>query len=149
LPDQPSQIEPADLIAQIDERLERVRTRALDISFNELLDMQANDELTIEPEYQRLFRWDEVKQSRFIESVLLEMPIPPVYVIELEDNKYELIDGLQRVSTWMHFRGRHPARVNKETGQLTSLTLNECDIVPALNGLTYDTLPSALKIKLK
>jgi hypothetical protein len=142
-------VEPVDLIALIDERLEKVRSRSLDISFNELLDMQSDEELIIEPEYQRLFRWDEIKQSRFIESVLLEMPIPPIYVIELTDNKYELIDGLQRISTWMHFRGRHPLRRDPTTGHMTALVLNDCDIVHALNGLTYDTLPSALKIKLK
>jgi len=136
------------LISQIDERMARVRTRSLDISFNELLDMQSDDELKIDPEYQRLFRWDEIKQSRFIESILLEMPIPPIYVIELEDNKYELIDGLQRVSTWMHFRGRHPLRQNAD-GSFQSLTLIDCDVVPALNGLAYDTLPSALRVKLK
>lgn len=87
-----------DLISEIEDKIKTVRTRSLDLSFNELLDMYKDGELIIDPEYQRLFRWSEVQQSRFIESLLLEMPIPPIFVVEQEEGKYELIDGLQRVS---------------------------------------------------
>ena len=52
-----------------------------------------------------VIRWSPGKESRFIESLILGMPIPPVFVIELEDGKYELIDGLQRLSSYFHFRG--------------------------------------------
>lgn len=47
----------------------------------------------------------EEKQSRFIESLILEMPVSPIYVVELEHGIYELIDGLQRISSYFHFRG--------------------------------------------
>lgn len=94
-----------ELIQHVDSNIDMVRTRTLDLSFNELLDMYQNDELEISPEYQRLFRWSEEKQSRFIESLILEMPIPPIYVIEVEEGIYELIDGLQRISSYLHFRG--------------------------------------------
>src|SRR5690625_1073691 len=94
-----------DLITTVDSKIDLVRTRSLDLSFNELLDMYRNDELEISPDYQRLFRWREENQSRFIESLILEMPIPPIYVIETEEGVYELIDGLQRLSSYFHFRG--------------------------------------------
>lgn len=136
------------LITEVDARIKNVQTRALDISFNEILDMYLSEELIIDPAYQRLFRWTEATQSRFIESLILEMPIPPLYMIEVDDNIYELIDGLQRISTWLHFRGRHPLRTN-EDGSASKLVLNDCDIIKGLNGLTYDLLPSALQIKLK
>ena len=131
-----------DIIKAVEAKIERIRTRSLDLSFNELLDMYENKELIIQPEYQRLFRWSEGQQSRFIESLILEMPVPPIYVIELEEGIYELIDGLQRISTYLHFRGRHPDRKG-------ALTLTDCDIVPELNGLTFESLPRALEIKLK
>lgn len=67
--------------------------------------MYKNMELTISPDYQRLFRWEEEKQSRFVESLILEMPVPPIFVIETDDGVYELIDGLQRISSYLHFRG--------------------------------------------
>lgn len=140
--------DPVALISMLDDRVRNVRTKALDVSFNELLDMHKSGELTIRPAYQRLFRWSEAQQSRFIESLLLEMPIPPLYVIEVDDNVYELIDGLQRISTYLHFRGAHPERL-AEDGTHKSLVLEECDILPSLNGLRFDDLPTAHQIKLK
>lgn len=95
----------AELINSVGKKVDKVRTKSLDLSFNELLDMYKNGELIIEPEFQRLFRWSPEKQSRFIESLILEMPIPPIFVIEIEEGKYELIDGLQRISSYISFRG--------------------------------------------
>jgi Protein of unknown function DUF262 len=138
----------AELIKSIDQKIEKIRSRPLDLSFNELLDMHKNKELVIDPEYQRLFRWSEGKQSRFIETLLLEMPIPPIYVIEIEDGVYELIDGLQRISSYLHFRGEHPDRLNDD-GTYHKLTLTECDVAQELNEYTFDSLPTALQIKLK
>lgn len=131
----------SDLIEIVDNKIEKVRTKSLDISFNELLDMYENDELIISPDYQRLFRWSIEKQSRFIETLILELPLPPIFVIEIEEGKYELIDGLQRVSSYLHFRG---ALRDKD-----ELKLNDCDIIPELNGNTYSTFPKSLQIKLK
>jgi len=130
-----------ELIKQVEEKISSVRTRSLDLSFNELLDMYKDEELVINPEYQRLFRWSEGKQSRFIETLLLELPIPPIFVIEDSEGKYELIDGLQRISSYLNFRG--------ELANSTQLTLVDCDIVQELNGLTYEDLPKTLEIKLK
>jgi len=130
-----------DLIRKVEEKISSVRTRSLDLSFNELLDMYLNDELIINPDYQRLFRWSDGKQSRFIETLLLELPIPPIFVIEDSEGVYELIDGLQRISSYLNFRGK----LKKEE----KLTLIDCDIVDELNGLTYEELPKPLEIKLK
>ncbi len=137
---------PAELIQSVDGAISRVRTRAVDVSFNELFDMYKSKELIINPDFQRLFRWSEGKQSQFVESLILELPIPPIYVIEVEDGIYELIDGLQRISSYLHFRGKHPS-VPEGTERV--LVLAECDVLPMLNGLTYDSLPQAIQIKLK
>ena len=136
------------LIQAIEKKIEKVRTRSLDVSFNELLDMYHDGELIIDPAYQRLFRWSEGSQSRFIESLLLEMPVPPIFVIERSQGVYELIDGLQRISSYMHFRGCHPLRTNDD-GTFQSLKLRGCDIAPELNGMGFEDLPKALEIRLK
>ncbi len=95
------------LTEAIDRKIKSIHVKSLDISFNELLDMHVNKELNISPAYQRLFQWSEDAQSRFIESLLLEMPVPPIYVIEEDENStYSLIDGLQRISSYLHLRGR-------------------------------------------
>src|SRR5690625_7639026 len=71
------------------------------------------------------------------------MPIPPIYVIETEEGIYELIDGLQRLSSYFHFRGA----LKDKPGEFLCLT--GCDIVDELNGYTYEDLPKSLQIKLK
>lgn len=134
-----------DLIRSVDEKITAVRTQTLDFSFNELADMHADGELIIEPEFQRMFRWTPGAQARFIESLLLELPIPPIFLIEREDRVYELIDGLQRISSYLHFRGELVIDGKRQE----PLVLSDCDIVPELNGVTYKELPRALEIKLK
>ncbi len=133
-----------NLIENVDNQIIKIRTKSLDVSFNELYDMYQSKELTISPDYQRLFRWGEEKQSRFVESLILEMPVPPIFVIETDDGVYELIDGLQRISSYLHFRGERLGETEDDF-----LVLQGCDIVDDLNGLTFDKLPKALQIKIK
>jgi uncharacterized protein with ParB-like and HNH nuclease domain len=138
------------ILNAVDARRKGAETKALDVSLNELADMYSSEELTIHPEYQRLFRWSTKKQSQFIESLLLEMPIPPIFVIELDEGKWELIDGLQRVSTYLHYRGElHAPELDPPIKKGDKLILEECDIVKELNGHNYDDLPLALQIRLK
>ena len=106
--------------------------------------------MDISPDYQRLFRWSEGTRSRFIESLLLEMPVPPIYVIEEEDGRYLLIDGLQRISSYLHLRGELEAdHLDPPVKIGEKLRLVDCDIVKELNGNTYDDLGTALQIRLK
>jgi len=140
----------AQLLAAVQKQVKQIQTSSLDLSFNELLDMYQNRELTIDPDYQRAFRWSPGKESRFIESLILGMPIPPIFVIELEDGKYELIDGLQRLSSYFHFRGALELNLaDRVIAPGEELILSDCDIVSELNGLSHGALPSAMQIRLK
>jgi len=138
------------LLNAIDNTLTRVHTQSLDLSFNELLDMYNQEELDISPDYQRLFQWPEGARSRFVESLLLEMPVPPIYVVEQDEGRYQLIDGLQRISSYLHLRGElSAAHLDPPVQKGEKLVLKDCDIVPELNGRTYDDLGTALQIRLK
>lgn len=142
--------EASPLIESIAATLRKASTTSLDLSFNELLDMSESGELNITPDYQRLFRWSEGQRSRFIESLLLEMPVPPIFVIEEGDGTYQLIDGLQRISSYLHMRGKLAApHLDPPVAPGEFLTLSDCDIVPALNGTTFNDFPTALQIRLK
>ena len=79
-----------------------LRTERLDVSFGEILNMYENGEIIIDPAFQRLFRWDEEQKTRFIESILLGIPIPPIFVAANSEGIWELVDGLQRISTFYH-----------------------------------------------
>lgn len=139
-----------DLLNLIDNQVNKVHTQSLDLSFNELLDMYRDGELDISPDYQRLFQWSEGARSRFIESLLLEMPVPPIYVVEETDGKYLLIDGLQRISSYLHLRGELEAtHLDPPVEKGQKLRFADCDIVSELNGKTYDDLGTALQIRLK
>jgi len=108
--------------------------------------MVKEGELDISPDYQRLFQWSEGARSRFIESLLLEMPVPPIYVVEEDDGRKLLIDGLQRLSSYLHFRGMLEAEHLRPTPVAIGdkLVLQDCDILLGLNGKTYDDLGVAL-----
>ncbi len=126
----------------IDKKTGDVRTEALDLSFGEIANLHKNHELIIQPEYQRLFRWSVEQKSRLIESILLALPIPQIFVIENDDGVYELIDGLQRVSTVLQF-------VDAKLIEMEPFELEGCDIVKALNTESYKSLPMSLKLRLK
>lgn len=137
-----------NIVEVVDAKIRSIHVQSLDISFNEILDMKRTGEINITPEYQRLFVWSEGAQSRFIESLILEMPVPPIYVIEDEKGHYTLIDGLQRVSSYLHLRGELQAE-HREVKMGQTLRLVDCDIVKELNGRTYQELETAIQIKLR
>jgi uncharacterized protein with ParB-like and HNH nuclease domain len=62
-----------------------------------------NGKLIIEPDFQRNLVWERTQQSKFIESVILNFPIPPFYVNQTREGKYIVVDGLQRTSTLHEF----------------------------------------------
>lgn len=79
------------------------------------------------PDYQRDFTWDELRQSRFIESILLGLPIPLIFVAEKKDGAWEIVDGSQRIRTLRAFLN------NK-------LQLNGLEKIEALNGFCFKDL---------
>ena len=127
---------------EIDKEVGEVRTEALDMSFGEIVNLHDQEELIIDPEYQRLFRWSEDQQSKLIESVLLELPVPQIFVIENPDGVFELIDGLQRISTVIRFI--NPDKIDEDP-----LELDGCELINGLNGQTFDDLPLRLRLRIK
>jgi uncharacterized protein with ParB-like and HNH nuclease domain len=93
------------------------------------------------PDYQREMAWDEDRQSKFIESVLLGLPIPYIFVADVPDEendeaRLELIDGSQRIRTLARF-------INNE------LTLGRLEKLKKLNGFSFDDLPLARQRRFK
>ena len=92
-----------DISSEIQKYRQEIKSERMDMSFGEIINMYRDKEIIISPEYQRAFRWDEQRQSDFIESILLGIPFPSIFVATNPDGKWELIDGLQRVSTVLSF----------------------------------------------
>ncbi|KJS01005.1 MAG: hypothetical protein VR65_10655 [Desulfobulbaceae bacterium BRH_c16a] len=91
---------------EIDQAQRLVKTDAYQMSIGEIINMYNDNEFIINPDFQRLFRWEIGQKSKLIESLLLGIPIPSIFVFEREDSKWELIDGLQRISTLLEFMGK-------------------------------------------
>jgi hypothetical protein len=93
----------------LDEEIKNARKEIVsdgyDMSIGEVINLYRDNELIINPEFQRLFRWDLTRKTRFIESLLLGIPVPPIFVFQDENGVWELIDGLQRLSTIFEFAG--------------------------------------------
>jgi hypothetical protein len=93
------------LDTEIEAARRKVSTDEYGMSIGEIVTMYEKNELVINPSFQRLFRWEDHQKSKFIESILLGIPIPPVFVFETKGGTWELIDGLQRISTILEFMG--------------------------------------------
>jgi hypothetical protein len=100
-----------------------------DMSLGEVMNLYKDDELKINPAFQRLFRWDITRKTRFIESILLSIPIPPIFVFQDKDGNWELIDGLQRLSTILEFSG---ILKNPEGKKVEPSTLEGTKFLPSL-----------------
>src|ERR1700733_5455578 len=93
------------LVKEIESAQRQVKTDSLSMSTGEIVGMYQRGELIIRPAFQRLFRWEMFQKSKLIESILLGIPVPPIFVFETPDGTWELIDGLQRLSTILEFMG--------------------------------------------
>lgn len=103
-----------------------------DFSLATISNMVVNDSIDVAPHYQRRDRWSDAKQSALIESFLLNVPVPPVYLSEDDYGSYSVIDGKQRITAINDFL----------TG---NLRLKELKEFPQLNGKTFQDLPKQLK----
>jgi uncharacterized protein with ParB-like and HNH nuclease domain len=65
--------------------------------------MYERDEIILRPQYQRYYRWTTEQKSKLIESILIGLPLPSFFVAQDEDGKWEVVDGMQRLSTILDF----------------------------------------------
>jgi hypothetical protein len=112
-----------------------VKTDAYQMSIGEIVSMYETHEMIIDPEFQRLFRWDNGQKSKFIESILLGIPIPSIFVFEKENGNWELIDGLQRVSTLLEFMGKLR---NPTGGYAPPSILDATKYLPSLHNAVWE-----------
>ncbi|MFD3310181.1 DUF262 domain-containing protein [Streptomyces sp. NPDC058694] len=88
------------------------------------------------PRYQREFTWEPERKSKFIESVVMGLPIPFVFFWEMESGKLEIVDGSQRLRTLEEFI-------------LGNFRLGELDQLSHISGFTFTDLPESRQRKIK
>lgn len=90
---------------EIDSMRQEIRADRYSMSIGEWISLYESEEIDIHPEFQRFFRWTNTQKTNFIESILLGIPIPPIFVSQQEDGIWDVVDGLQRLSTIYEFIG--------------------------------------------
>lgn len=153
----------ADLGKQISDERQHIATDRMDFSIGELVNMYEQQELIIHPEYQRLFRWTDTQKTALIESILLGIPIPPIFVAEDENGIWEVVDGLQRLSTLVSFFGKLKSdnavnefnAFDEDNDDVEIINTNNkwClekgDILKSLEGFNVDSLPLKYVLNIK
>lgn len=138
---------------EIDQKRREIRTDGYAMSIGEWISIYENGELDIHPEFQRFYRWSETQKTNLIESILLGIPIPPIFVSQRKDGVWDVVDGLQRLSTIFQLLGI----LKDEKGKLVEpLTLQATKYLPSLEGMRWhdfkvpkNTLPSDSQLSLK
>ncbi|KAF0192042.1 MAG: hypothetical protein FD165_1110 [Gammaproteobacteria bacterium] len=134
-----------NLLEQLEKERRKVDFDSFDISVKEIVSMSHEGIIDIAPEYQRQFRWPEKNQSKFIESVFLGIPIPSLFMAANRDGTWELIDGVQRLSSLIHYIA--DAEQLSKFGIKENLKLKGLDILSEFNGKTFDDIPQSLRLK--
>jgi DNA-binding Xre family transcriptional regulator len=106
-------------------------------SVYELLRQYQNGRIILDAEFQRNLVWNKNAMSRFIESIILDLPIPALFFNQTVENKYIVVDGRQRLSALISFLGKA-----KENDVFDDLNFKLIGLkgLPHLNGKTYQDL---------
>lgn len=123
------------LQTKIDEKSKEIHTDGYPMSLGELINMYKDKELHLQPDFQRFFRWTAAQKSSFIESILLGIPIPSIFVARSDKGVWDVIDGLQRLSTIFEFVGI----LEDSNGEIkTPSSLQGTKFLPSLQDKKWD-----------
>lgn len=115
--------------------LDKVLIRNENRTVHDVLRRIRQDQYVMNPDFQRDFIWTESQQSKLIESVLMRIPLPVLYLAEDQDGKMIVVDGLQRLSTFRSFvDGDLRLRLDQQ---------------PELNGKRFDDLAARLQNRIE
>ncbi len=110
----------------------RIVTEQARYPLSTIVTMLDSGDYDLNPEFQRRHRWSPLKQSRLIESFIMNVPIPPIFLYEVSYSRYEVMDGLQRLTAISEF-------------YRDGYTLVGLDQWPELNGMKYSQLPEQVR----
>jgi hypothetical protein len=93
-----------------------------------------NNQINLQPDFQRAFVWDEVRQSRLIESILIRIPLPAFYLDATDQTNWNVVDGLQRLTTLFNY-------CRKRAFKLRGL-----QFLSELENLSFEELPTKYQV---
>lgn len=126
----------ADIVEKFKSSQNALVIQASDLSLETISQMAQTGAIDVSPLFQRRERWDLRRQSALIESFLLNVPVPPVYLSEDDYGSYSVIDGKQRITAIRDF-------------MMDKFQLSPLDRFDEINGLKFSELPSQLQNSLR
>ncbi len=133
------------LVSQLDSQRRKVDFDTYDIIVQQLVSMVESGAIDVAPAYQRQFRWDTEKRCHLIESVFLGVPVPSLFMATNRDGTWELVDGVQRLSSLVQYAGSRTGRAR--LGLSEPLVLEGLEKLSEFNGLGFADLPESLKLQ--
>lgn len=142
-----------NLIEAVEKQRHHVVVDSFTNTWSELLAQYKAGDVEVNPAYQRGFRWHYEQQTAYLESLLLNIPTPPVFLAEKQNGAFEVIDGLQRFSTMLKFfsaeifpeKEKGASNLPKDQNNIEVPTvLSEAPILTGLHGITRESMPDTL-----
>lgn len=134
----------AQLQQQLDTERRLVSFDSYDMTIRQIYDMFNEGAIFVPPEYQRQFVWDEPRESELIESIFLGIPVPSLFMATNADATWEIVDGVQRLSTITHYIGneKNLSSINRKT----PLKVKNLEKLTTLNETLFEKLPKSLQL---
>ena len=128
---------------EVDQDDRKIIWQPKDFTIREFVTMHTDGDLNLQPEYQRNYVMNPKQASRLVESVLMDVPLPVIYLAEEKDNTFSVIDGQQRLTSFISFiRGT-------VHGTTESFYLRGLKVFPELNRKTFADLPLEQQKKIR
>ncbi|EKF65170.1 hypothetical protein B194_1682 [Serratia plymuthica A30] len=126
-------------------RERKVVIQPYDYAVRTLMDMIIDGDLVLDPNYQRKYQWDDVKASKFIESIILNIPVPVVYLAEEKNGSFSVIDGQHRLTSLFRFIKANELRTIFDDAAIEPLSISGLKIMSELNGQSHSELDRSYK----
>ena len=120
---------------EIKKKSNEIYKESYQMSIGELANLYKDEEIDVHPEFQRLYRWSDYQKTKLIESVMLNIPIPQIYVSQNDEGVWDVIDGVQRLSTFFQFMG---ILKDDEGKKIEALTLLGTKDLPSFEGVKWE-----------
>lgn len=138
-------MDPIKIQEQLDSNRKSVSFDSYDITIRQLYEMVSEKSIDIAPEYQRHFIWKENRQSQLIESIFLGIPVPSLFMATNKDSTWEVVDGLQRLTTIVNYVGDIEI-IKKVNPNCSILKIKGLEKLSSLNELRFVDLPKSLQL---
>jgi uncharacterized protein with ParB-like and HNH nuclease domain len=130
-----------NILSELESARKAIKTDDYSMSIGELINIYRDGEIKLDPAFQRLFRWKDRQKTKLIESILIGIPIPEIFVAQKLDGTWHVVDGVQRLSTIYQLVG--------DLEDKDPLVLTTCKYIPSLEHATWDSLPISTQREFK